>query len=62
MRARLGSLAAGQRFSLICAEEMAGKMDRVIAFANGVTRDKIQTRDGVVVTVEKGPISGVDSL
>ncbi len=53
MRARLGRMNRGQEFQFICAEDMAGKMDRVITLSGGVIRSKETLSDGTVITVMK---------
>jgi hypothetical protein len=41
------------RYSFICAEDMAGKMDRVITFADGRVVSKEMTLAGTVFVVER---------
>ncbi|MCB2180623.1 MAG: hypothetical protein KQH63_01185 [Desulfobulbaceae bacterium] len=43
----------GMRFSFICALEQAGKMDRVIAYADGRVISKQRTPVGAIYVVEK---------
>lgn len=53
MRARLKILTTGGQIQFICDEPVAGKMDRVIHFADGKIIRKIATGDGVVIVAEK---------
>ncbi len=53
MRARLGKMNRGQELQFICADNMAGKMERVIHLAGGVIREQEQETDGTVITVMK---------
>ena len=53
MRARLGSMAPGEEFVFICAEDIAGKMDRVILFRGGEVVAKEPGLEGTVVRVRK---------
>ncbi len=53
MRARLGRMNRGQEFQFICADDMAGKMERVIRLAGGVIRMQKQEVDGTSITVMK---------
>ncbi|KPJ97337.1 MAG: hypothetical protein AMJ60_11700 [Desulfobacterales bacterium SG8_35] len=53
MRARLGSMAAGQQFCFLCIEKMAEKMDRIVAQAGGEIVDRDDRSYGVVICVRK---------
>ncbi len=53
MRARLGKMVRGHEFQFICANDMAGKMDRVVQINGGVVRSKVQGEDGTIITVMK---------
>lgn len=53
MRARLKNLATGGQIQFICDEPVAGKMDRVIIFADGRMVSRVTTPDGVVIVAEK---------
>ncbi len=53
MRARLGKMTRGHEFQFICADDMAGKMDRVVLINGGVIRSKKQEKKGTVITVMK---------
>ncbi len=53
MRARLGKMTRGHEFQFVCADDMAGKMDRVVQINGGVIRSKEQAADGTVITVMK---------
>ena len=46
-------MTSGVRYSFICDENMAGKMDRVITFADGLVVSKEKTPDGTVFVVER---------
>lgn len=53
MRARLGTMAAGQEFRFLCTDKMAEKMDRVITLAGGKIIDRDDRSYGVVFSVLK---------
>jgi len=40
VRARLGKMTRGHEFQFVCADDMAGKMDRVVQINGGVIRSK----------------------
>jgi hypothetical protein len=50
---RLKNFSSGSTFSFICEAGTVGKMDRVIAFADGKVISKIEQSDGIVFVVEK---------
>jgi hypothetical protein len=50
---RLKNFSSGRRFSFICEAGNVGKMDRVIAFADGIVLSKIEQSGGIVFVVEK---------
>lgn len=53
MRARLTKMVRGHEFQFICANDMAGKMDRVVQINGGVIRSKEEGLDGTVIIVMK---------
>lgn len=46
-------MTRGHEFQFVCADDMAGKMDRVVQINGGVIRSKEQAADGTVITVMK---------
>jgi len=46
-------MVRGHEFQFICANDMAGKMDRVVQINGGVVRSKEQGEDGTIITVMK---------
>ena len=53
MRARLSSMAIGQKYCFLCIEKMAEKMDRVVAHAGGEIFLREDRSYGVVICVQK---------
>lgn len=53
MRARLGTMAAGQQFHFLCNDKMAEKMDRIVDLAGGEIFDRDDRSYGVVLSVRK---------
>lgn len=50
---RLKNFSSGSMFSFICEAGHAGKMDRVIAFADGKVVSRVEQSNGIVFVVEK---------
>ncbi len=50
---RLKNFSSGSMFSFICEAGHAGKMDRVIAFADGKVVSKKEQPEGIIFVVEK---------
>jgi len=46
-------MAPGQEFHFLCAEKMAEKMDRVVAFGGGEIFGRDDRSYGVVISVRK---------
>jgi len=53
VRARLRQLATGEKIQFICDSDVAGKMDRVIIFADGKMVSRENTHAGIIIVVEK---------
>ncbi len=53
MRARLKTMARSQEYQFVCAEDMVGKIDRVVTFSGGVIQAREIVPEGIVITAIK---------
>ncbi len=53
MRARLKSMSTGQQYKFICDEKVAGKIERVVTFADGLVKNKEKKGDDTMFCVMK---------
>ena len=54
MRARLNMMVTKQKYSFICDAKVAGKIDRVVAFAGGMITSREMIGEDTVICVMKG--------
>ena len=44
-------MARSEKYQFVCAEDMVGKMDRVVTFSGGVIQAREIVPEGIVITV-----------